>query len=403
MIGFLVAAEFLLGRIPLQLALELEGDVAEVANADRAMPDLDVADRPFAAADAVEEVAHVIVRDVEPRGATGQRFQQDKVVAGANVAAVHEHPARDVRLALLFDRLPGEQDAVLAAAHADDLRAVGIAVGDLEVAWMVIAVGPLLRLVAHRFDLDRPALVHAQAPLGNVVVMSAPVRHLAARVCLPPAELIVDALLDVILLGRLAQPEIIIQLGRRALHLERSALWVFTNPRLDEQLLAQAAVANDFAGQPEVQVRALLAADLEDALGLPCHLEQGLALVDGQGERLLAIHVLAAPQGGDGGQRVPVVGRGDDHGVDVLAGAKLAEVAVTGDLVLVLLLRHFGDAFQVLLVDVAAGHDAKRLVPLDVVEQPALEAVAGADDADLNRIIGPDLLVPDRSLIRLLG
>ena len=212
-----------------------------------------------------------------------------------------------------------------------------------------------------------------------------------------------DALLDVILLGRLAQPEIIIQLGRRALHLERPALWIFTNARLDGQLLAQAAVAHDFAGQPEVQVRALLAADLEDALGLPCHLEQGLALVDGQGERLLAIHVLAAPQGGDGGQRVPVVGRGDDHGVDVFAGAKLAEVAVTGDLVLVLLLRHFGDAFQVLLVDVAAGHDAKRLVPLDVVEQAALEAVAGADDADLNRIIGSDLLLPDRSLVRLLG
>ena len=67
----------------------------------------------------------MIVGDVEPRGATGQRFQQDKLVAGANVAAVHEYPTRDVRLALLFDRLTGEQDAVLAARRAaKELRRV---------------------------------------------------------------------------------------------------------------------------------------------------------------------------------------------------------------------------------------------------------------------------------------
>ena len=45
---------------------------------------------------------------------------------------------------------------------------------------------------------DRSAVVHAEAPLGDVVVMGAPVGHLAAGVFVPPAELVMAAFLDVI-------------------------------------------------------------------------------------------------------------------------------------------------------------------------------------------------------------
>ena len=51
-------------------------------------------------------------------------------------------------------------------------------------------------------------------------------------------------------------------------------------------------------------------------------------LLDAVGQRLLAIDVLAGLAGQDGDDRVPVVGRGDDDRVDVLAIEDLAEVAV---------------------------------------------------------------------------
>ena len=43
-------------------------------------------------------------------------------------------------------------------------------------------------------------------------------------------------------------------------------------------------------------------------------------------QRLLDVDVLAGAQRRDGHERVPVIGRGDDHRVDVLAVEHLAEV-----------------------------------------------------------------------------
>ena len=67
------------------------------------------------------------------------------------------------------------------------------------------------------------------------------------------------------------------------------------------------------------------------AAGLLGDLDHGLALGDGQRQRLLAVDVLALAHGVDGDQGVPVVGRGDDDGVDVLAVEQLAEVLVGFD------------------------------------------------------------------------
>ena len=53
-----------------------------------------------------------------------------------------------------------------------------------------------------RLDRDRAAVVHAQAPLGDVEVMGAEVGHLAAGVVPEEAEVVVDPLLVVRRLGR---------------------------------------------------------------------------------------------------------------------------------------------------------------------------------------------------------
>jgi hypothetical protein len=57
--------------------------------------------------------------------------------------------------------------------------------------------------------------------------------------------------------------------------------------------LADAPVADEFAGEPEAVVAALLAPGLEHGLVLAHGLHQPLALIDRQRERLLAIDILS--------------------------------------------------------------------------------------------------------------
>jgi hypothetical protein len=57
-------------------------------------------------------------------------------------------------------------------------------------------------------------------------------------------------------------------------------------------------------------------------------LADGLRFAHGQGQRLLAVHVLAVLHGLDGVDRVPVGGAGDEHRVDVRTLADFAEITV---------------------------------------------------------------------------
>ena len=61
-----------------------------------------------------------------------------------------------------------------------------------------------------------------------------------------------------------------------------------------------------------------LQADLDDAVVLACRGQHGLAFQDVDADRLLAVDVDAGPAGGDHGERVPVVGRRDQHEVQLL-------------------------------------------------------------------------------------
>src|SRR5207253_843428 len=72
------------------------------------MADFGGADRLLAAADAADEVAHVVIRVVEPRGATRQRFLQQFRVTGRDDSTIDEDP-----LAFLADK----EDAVIVPLH----------------------------------------------------------------------------------------------------------------------------------------------------------------------------------------------------------------------------------------------------------------------------------------------
>ena len=129
-------------------------------------------------------------------------------------------------------------------------------------------------------------------------------------------------------------------------------------------------------------------AGLDDAVFGARGVDHAAAFEHGQRQWLLAVDVFAGLAGVDGGQRVPVVGRGDGDGVDVFAvedaavvAVAFAGVALVGDL-----LEDFG---EVILVDVAdRGGDGAGFH--QVVE------VADALPADAN-VRGDDPLVRART------
>ena len=126
-------------------------------------------------------------------------------------------------------------------------------------------------------------------------MVGAPVGELAAGVFIPPAKLGVAAILAVGDLGRLAQPHVPVQLGRGIDRGERAARGPAADRRGDLADLADPAVPHHGDGEQEhaVVVASLLGADLHHAFGFLGDLAELLALVNREGERLLAIDVFA--------------------------------------------------------------------------------------------------------------
>lgn len=75
--------------------------------------------------------------------------------------------------------------------------------------------------------------------------------------------------------------------------------------------LADAAVADQFAAVPRQIAGTFLRAGLQDTVVAFDGIDDRPALGDAIRERLLAVDVFAGIKGGDRGERVPVVGRGD--------------------------------------------------------------------------------------------
>ena len=132
--------------------------------------------------------------------------------------------------------------------------------------------------------------------------------------------------------------------------------------------LAEAPVAHELHGVPHLALRALPAARLPDASVALHGAHEGASLEQVVRERLLAVDVLAVAGGERAHVGVPVVGRGDHHGVDVVAHAELAEVVV----------------FAAVLVAVAPVHlvlRARRLVGVHVTHGHHLDVVHSQERA----------------------
>jgi len=330
-VGFVVADELFFGGVPFEFSAEADGDDTEVTEAGGAVADFGGADGGLAGLDAVDEVGHVVVADVDTRGVFGEFLRQERAVAGGDDAARDPDPAVGaveldavlLAVAVLDAAVPFTGGG--AVAGVDDAIIVGIGdgvfAGGGEASWDHVD-----ELFA--FDGDGAGVVLFEGPKDDVVVVGAPVGHRSAGVVPPVAEAEVGAFLDVRGLGGLAHPEVVVEAFGDFGGLEGALAQAGREPDFDFADLADAAVADEVAGQPEVGIAALLGAGLEDAVGLTLDFDQTLAFVNGEGQWFFAVDVFASFHGGHGDEGVPVVDGSADDGVYVVAFEELAEVGV---------------------------------------------------------------------------
>ena len=164
---------------------------------------------------------------------------------------------------------------------------------------------------------------------------------------------------------------------------------------------ADHTVAHELAGHAKLLHRTLHRAGLQHAPVRGHRIHQRDRLVDVVGQRLLAIDVLAGFQRRDGGNRVPVIGRGDAHRVDVLAREHVPEIVVCGTvrrtgigMLGVVSVDHFLRGGAAGGVDVAHGDHPADLAAQKRAEQvPAL--FAHADEAHDEPVVRRGFGAPD--------
>ncbi len=128
--------------------------------------------------------------------------------------------------------------------------------------------------------------------------------------------------------------------------------------------LADVTIENQLATQAEVPVRALHAARLKDSPVPSDRIDHGPGLGNRLRERLFAIDVLARLGGPDHCNRMPVVGRGYHHRVDIVSSQQIAKIAIsiaafiqTAFLASVVIFDDLLAACELELVHVAGGED----------------------------------------------
>jgi hypothetical protein len=130
---------------------------------------------------------------------------------------------------------------------------------------------------------------------------------------------------------------------------------------------AKHPAASDIHGKTKTSVATALRAGLIDGSQTLHRIGDGSALGDGQRNRLFAIDVLACLCGFDGNNGVPVVGRRNQHSVDVIADENFAEVIVRGTVsVAIRRIDRFLCLGPVVGIDVADRQQAKVLAGKEI-------------------------------------
>ncbi len=185
--------------------------------------------------------------------------------------------------------------------------------------------------------------------------------------------------LEVLDLRRLSQPVVPVEAVGHRHRLEGAFAQARGQIHRDLRQLPDATVAHQLARQPEQLVAPLLRAGLQDDVLLAHRLHQPLSFVDRQRQRLFRVDILVRRGGGEIDQRVPVIGRGIDDDVDVLAIEDAPEVGhLVGDL------RVAGKLFR----------HRRGLVGIDIAERHHVAEPARALDVAAPHPAAPDQREP---------
>src|SRR5215510_1661549 len=221
--------------------------------------------------------------------------------------------------------------------------------------------------------------------MNHVHIVNAHVRELPAGIAVEPAEAIEGAVLVVRDFRSGAEPRLPIEIGgRRFVRRFADAFGPFV---LDVEGahggdLADAAATNELDGLAAVIRRTPLQADLHYALIPLSRLDHPAAFGDHERKRLLDINILARLTGVNHLQRVPVVGRGDDHRVHVFHLQQLPIVLELSRAAADLL----RGKIHVRLMNVAYGDGLGVLVREETV-QHLIAAIADPDEAYTNAVV----------------
>src|SRR5262249_39739100 len=155
------------------------------------VPDFGLTDRRLASADAFEEIAHVIVADIQALGTRRQLLLEKFGLAGLDFLAVDEDPAlaafepHALAFVGLLDLSYRSAVEILGGDRpARERDAIGVGVFDLIPGRG--RVPPRDRLLQY-FSLDgyRARAFGSVGPLGDVIMMRAPVSDRPAGVVVP--------------------------------------------------------------------------------------------------------------------------------------------------------------------------------------------------------------------------
>ena len=187
------------------------------------------------------------------------------------------------------------------------------------------------------------------------------------------------------LIGRAAEPLLPIERCGSTTGFGPCALVVLPPVGADLRDAAEAAALNEIDGVAEVAPTALLHAALEDLFAGADGAGEDGAFFERVGDRLFEVDVFAGGEGVGGHADVPVVGRRDEDGVELVV-EDFAIVDVRGGGVAG---GATFDGFAARRVDVADGDDLVAAGAVGGVEQVA-HASAGADDADAKSVVGAE-------------
>ena len=212
--------------------------------------------------------------------------------------------------------------------------------------------------------LDRRRIAQVEGPERQVHVVAAEVGQRAAAEIPPVAPIEMEVRRVERPHRRRPDPQIVVDRRRR-----RALLDAHARPNAAAHPHVHARDRADLAGLDDLDDAAIVVAGVD----LRAHLRDGLLLgrqvahlahfVHRMGQRLLAVHVQPAPQRPHDRNRVRVVGRGDDHGVEVLFLVEhLAKVDVGLGLG-----KPLGHLAQVQRIDVAQGDDIFADQVVDIV------------------------------------